>query len=168
MIFLYGPPAVGKLTVARLVAARLGYRVLHNHLTVDAVLPILPFEHPEFGGLVQRMREDLIQTAHRAGVDLVCTVVVGPGEEAIVDRLVAPYEGHVTFVQLLAPPHVLRERVQHESRKAYGKIADAPLLEEILEKYDLYRPIAGRDSTTLDVEQLSAEEAADRIVELAR
>src|SRR5881397_3559422 len=107
MIFIYGPPAAGKLTVARIVGERLGYRVLHNHLTVDAVLPILPFEHPEFGALVQRMREDLIGTAHRAGVDLVCTVVFAAGEENIVDRLVAPYAGHVTFVRLVASPDAL-------------------------------------------------------------
>jgi shikimate kinase len=166
MIFIYGPPAAGKLTVARIVGERLGYRVLHNHLTVDAVLPILPFDHPEFGSLVQRMREDLIGTAHRAGVDLVCTVVFAAGEEAMVDGLVGPYADNVTFVRLTAPPEALRARVTSDSRKAYGKIADVELLEDILERYDVYCEIGDRETVTLDTDQLSPEEAADLIVDL--
>lgn len=43
MIFLYGPPAVGKLTVANLVSERTGFRVLHNHLTIDAITPVFAF-----------------------------------------------------------------------------------------------------------------------------
>lgn len=168
MIFLYGPPAVGKLTVARLVAERTGFRVLHNHLTVDAVLPILEFGHKEFGPLVQRLREDIIGTAHRAGVDLVCTVVVAAGEEPFVDRLVASYEPHVQFVQLLAEPETLKARVVNESRKSYGKLADVDILEDVLARFDLYRPIVGRESVTFDMDELSAEEAADRIAELVR
>lgn len=166
MIFLYGPPAVGKLTVARLVGERTGFRVLHNHVTVDAALSVLEFGHPEFGSLVQRMREDIIQTSHRAGVDLICTVVVAAGEEPFVERLVAPYDPNVHFVQLVAAPRTLKERVTNESRRAYEKLADVEILDDVLARLDLYRPIAGRESLTLDTDALSAEEAADRIVAL--
>jgi cytidylate kinase len=36
LIFLHGPAASGKLTVARAIAARTGLPVFHNHLAVDA------------------------------------------------------------------------------------------------------------------------------------
>ena len=34
LVFLYGPPAVGKLTVARAIAAREPFKILHNRLTL--------------------------------------------------------------------------------------------------------------------------------------
>lgn len=45
MIFIYGPPAVGKLTVAEELAKITGYKLFHNHLTQDLAREI----YPEFG-----------------------------------------------------------------------------------------------------------------------
>jgi len=33
LVFIYGPPAVGKLTVANALAKVTGFKVFHNHLT---------------------------------------------------------------------------------------------------------------------------------------
>lgn len=41
--FLYGPPAVGKLTVATELGALTGLPVFHNHLAVDAARCLFPF-----------------------------------------------------------------------------------------------------------------------------
>ncbi len=35
LVVLYGPPAVGKLSVTQVLAARTGFCVLHNHLLMD-------------------------------------------------------------------------------------------------------------------------------------
>ena len=43
LVFLYGPPAVGKFTVAKELAALTGFKLFHNHLTVDVATSI--FEH---------------------------------------------------------------------------------------------------------------------------
>jgi len=40
LVFIYGPPASGKLTVARELATLTGYRLFHNHLIVDAVAAV--------------------------------------------------------------------------------------------------------------------------------
>ena len=166
MLFLYGPPAVGKLTVARLVAERMGFRVLHNHLTLDAVAPVLDFGTDAFWGVVGRLRRDLVSAAAEEGIDLVYTYVFAPGDEAVVDPLVEPYEdaGGVSFVQLVAPPDELLLRVASASRREHRKITDADVLRGLLDRYDLYTTIPGRDSLTLDLAELSANAAADRIV----
>jgi hypothetical protein len=65
LLYLYGPPAVGKLTIATRVAERTGLRLFHNHLTVNAVRPVLDFDAPGFGDLVQRIRLDVFETAMR-------------------------------------------------------------------------------------------------------
>ena len=48
LLFLHGPPATGKLTVARELAALTGWELFHNHLVVDAVLRDHPFGTPGF------------------------------------------------------------------------------------------------------------------------
>ena len=63
LVFLYGPPAVGKLTVARAIADRLPYKILHNHVTIDAVTEVLPFGSDTFWRVVGRFRRDLVAAA---------------------------------------------------------------------------------------------------------
>src|SRR5258706_14496721 len=62
LVFLYGAPAVGKLTVARELAALTGFRLFHNHLTVDLVTSLFPFGSEPFVIL----REQIWLAAFRA------------------------------------------------------------------------------------------------------
>ena len=48
LLFLHGAPAVGKLTVARDLAALTGLRLFHNHLTVDLVSSLFAFGSEPF------------------------------------------------------------------------------------------------------------------------
>lgn len=48
LIFIYGPAAAGKLTVARVLAEQTGVALFHNHLVVDAVMAVFPFGSEPF------------------------------------------------------------------------------------------------------------------------
>ena len=166
LVFLYGPPAVGKLTVAKALAERTGFRVLHNHVTLDAVATVLPFGTDAFFAAVDRLREDLLQSAAREGIDLIYTFVFAPVDAPHVEHAASAYEtvgGSVLFVQLVAPPEELRRRVGNEDRREHQKIVDVEPLDRVLREYDLYATIPGRDSLTIDLGATSAAEAADRI-----
>lgn len=168
LVFLYGPPAVGKLTVASELAERRDFRVLHNHVTIDAVVEVLPFGSDAFWAAVGRLRRDLVESAAREGVDLVYTFVFAPGDEPHVDAIVGAYEdvgGSVMFVQLVAPPDELLRRVGNSSRSAHGKITDAETLRRFLAERDVYAAIPRRESLTIDLGVTAAGEAANRIIE---
>ncbi|BCJ39990.1 hypothetical protein GCM10010168_28480 [Actinoplanes ianthinogenes] len=60
LLFIVGPPAVGKMTVGEAVAARTGLRVFHNHMTIEPVLRFFRFDSPAFGRLVGDFRRNLI------------------------------------------------------------------------------------------------------------
>lgn len=168
LVFLYGPPAVGKLTVATALAAARPFRVLHNHVTFDPVAEVLPFGTTSFWEVVHRFRIDLVGAAAREGIDLVYTFVFAPGDESDVDDVVHAFEGAggaVSLVQLVAPPDELRRRVVLPSRRAHGKIADVATLDDVLAEHDVYAPIPRRDSLTIDVSAMSAEDAAAEIIE---
>jgi len=83
-------------------------------------------------------------------------------------EIVRPYEdagGSIWFVQLLAPREVLLQRVGAESRRLHGKLLDVETLDRLLDEYDNFTPIAGRDSLTIDLANTSALDAADRIID---
>ena len=167
LVFIYGPPAVGKLTVAEELAKLRSFRVLHNHVTIDAVVTVLPFGTEAFWDIVGRLRRDLVAAAAREGIDLAYTYVYAAGDEAHVDAIAAAYEeagGTVTFVQLIAPVDELMRRVGNTSRSAHGKITEAEPLQRLLAEHDVFASIPGRESMTIDLGVTSASDAAELIV----
>jgi hypothetical protein len=168
LVFLYGPPAVGKLTVARVMAEHGNFRVLHNHVTFDPIAEVLPPGTPRFWATLDRVRLELVTAAAHEGIDLVYTFVFAPGDERHVDDVVSAYEsvgGSVVFVQLVAPPDELKRRVGDPSRVKHNKIRDDTSLDAVLREYDVYASIPGQVSLVIDSALMSPEEAATRIGE---
>jgi broad-specificity NMP kinase len=54
LIFIYGAPAVGKLTVANEIARQTNFKVFHNHLSIDCIEPIFDFGTASFFNLRAR------------------------------------------------------------------------------------------------------------------
>ena len=79
LCLVYGPPAVGKLTVAKEIAARTGYRLVHNHVSIDPVLSILGWEDDAFFRTVGDVRAVLFDAAAREGVSIVATYAYARG-----------------------------------------------------------------------------------------
>jgi hypothetical protein len=166
-VFIYGPPAAGKLTVATALAARRRFRLLDNHASLDLGLRLFEFGDPRLTPLVVRLRAELIGAAAAAGLDVVSTLAFAhPGDRDHVRSLVAATEdrgGRVVFVQLLPSRAALDERVIETSRKAFQKIATVALLDEVIGRHDLVTPINTTD-LVIDNSNLSPEVVVDRIV----
>jgi len=63
LVYLYGPPGVGKLTVARELVALTGFKLFHNHLTVDLVRSLFPFDSEPYSRLMRQFRRDMFAEA---------------------------------------------------------------------------------------------------------
>ena len=61
LVFIVGPPAVGKMTVGHELAQRTGLRLFHNHHTIDLVLPFFEFGTPPFSRLVGEFRRRIFE-----------------------------------------------------------------------------------------------------------
>jgi hypothetical protein len=55
-ILIFGPPAVGKMSVGHELAKLTGLRLFHNHMTIDLVLNFFEFGNPRFHQLVSEFR----------------------------------------------------------------------------------------------------------------
>lgn len=75
LIFLYGPPASGKLTIAEKLSALTGIPLFHNHLSRDIVKDIYKDKLKEHYDLVDRIRFDVFNYCSRHQTDLIFTYV---------------------------------------------------------------------------------------------
>jgi hypothetical protein len=168
---MYGPPAVGKLTVANELAASTGFKIFHNHLTVDLVEAIFPRGTGPFVQLIWDIRFATLAKAAEAGIDgLIFTMVYGRNREGLMSRLanvVNEAGGSVCFVHLTCGPETLKQRVGNEDRKQHGKITSAEVLIESLANLAPQFPFSAATEwagLTIDTDKLNPTEAAQRIV----
>lgn len=60
-IIILGPPAVGKMTVGHELAKKLDLKVFHNHLIIDALLPLFDFDSESYKKLVKEFRTRIFE-----------------------------------------------------------------------------------------------------------
>lgn len=168
LIFIYGSPAVGKLTVANEIAKRTDFKVFHNHLSIDCIEPIFEFGSKSFEKLIALIRVETVTEAARVGQNLVYTFCYAKDlDEAHVERITRAVEengGEICFVLLKAERSELDKRVVEDSRKRMGKAKTVEMMNYFHETYDLLSPVPGRESLIIDNTNLSAEAAAQEII----
>lgn len=108
LLFVFGPPAVGKMTVGRAIADASGFRLFHNHHLLEPLLDVFDYGTPPFNVLLEEFRLRVLQEAASADTDLVYTLVWGldlPEDAAYLRRHLAPFveAGRpIAFVELYA------------------------------------------------------------------
>ena len=125
LIVIFGPPAVGKMTVGAELSRLIGLPLLHNHLTIEAILPLFSYGHPAFGRLVTEFRRRIFEEVAASDLPgLIFTYVWAlddPNDKAFIDGLaeiVRRRGGEVYFVELAADVHERLRRNECESRLA--------------------------------------------------
>jgi hypothetical protein len=171
LLFLFGRPAVGKLTVARAVAARTGGRLFHNHLTVNLALSIYDFGTPRF----IELREQIWNTVFsRALADrLPLLIFTFNPEDTVPQRFIDElFDGiradgsEVIPVELVATDAEIESRLGSESRRRDGKTLDAKAYRELSARGAFDKPVIAGRRLKLDMGMLSPAEAARQIAEL--
>ncbi len=61
LVIIFGPPAVGKMAVGIELERQTGFRLFHNHMSVDPVMRLFPFESPAYSRLVSEFRQRVFE-----------------------------------------------------------------------------------------------------------
>lgn len=173
LIFLYGPPAAGKLTVATELARITGYKLMDNHKATDFLEEAFPRSddrlQPWRSKLGRKIRIDLVGAAAEADVNLIITFA--PLSAGMFDfirniaQAVTDNGGELCMVQLLPSPKVLEERVSSESRKGV-KIDNIERWHELTDNNEgAFATFPDREHLVLDNSTLTPQQAAQAIVE---
>ncbi len=169
LVFIYGPAASGKLTVARALSALTGLSVFHNHLVVDAVAAVFPFGSPQFIRLREQMWMAMFEEAARAQRSLIFTFAPEPTvPEHFPERvreLIARNGGVTEFVRLKVARDIQEARLGDESRKAYGKLVSVDLLRELRPAFEACEARMPAAALTTDTASVSPADAALQIAE---
>ena len=117
LVFIVGPPAVGKMTVGQELSALTGLPLFHNHLSIEAVLPVFSFGTEPFNRLVTNFRERMLAEVAESDLPgLIFTYVWAfddPGDLDYVQGLKTTFEGRggkVVFAELRADLETRLER----------------------------------------------------------
>jgi len=168
LIVIYGPPGVGKLTVANALSLRTNFKVFHNHLTIDCTKPVFDFGTDAFWRINGRLRCEVIAEAAREDINVVHTFVYAKGQDDDYFReLIAAAEdngGEVHLVLLRCSDGEQKQRIVSESRVRMRKLADAGSVDTLQQQFDLLSPLPGRKTRIIDNTKLSADQAALQII----
>ncbi len=167
LIFLHGLPAVGKLTIARELATLTGFRLFHNHLTVDLLLSIFDFGSEPFIKLREEIWLSVFREAAQQDRSLIFTFCPERtvSEQFIQNTIeaVATFPGEVIFVELTCAKQELERRMVNPSRLNSGKINSLTRYQELSAQGVFeYPAIVGR---TFDTTNFSPIETAQFIQE---
>ncbi len=174
LIFIYGPPAAGKLTVATALAGLTDYPVFHNHMTSGILAPLFPYGDKRLNAVRSRLGKEIrlriFEEAAIAGVSFTTTFgAAGPRYFKFfrdVQRVVGEAGGNVLFVQLTADHATLMERVVEQSRVDHGKI-DSPefLAQKLADEPDTFSKFPDLEHLSINNSRLQPAEVAQTIKE---
>lgn len=165
LIFFHGLPGVGKLTVARELEMLTGFRVFHNHLTVDLVQSVFEFGSQPFVELREMIwLEVFAQAAAAKLAGLIFTFVfertVRDSFIGNVRSIVESTGGEVHFVELQCSPQELERRITDPSRQKFGKLTSLELFRQLSEAGAFVDSGLPPDRLVVDITEVSPPETA--------
>ena len=170
-IVLYGPPAVGKLTVARELAKKGNAHVFDNHKVIELIAPVVGGNDAELITLSYSLQLQILNAAMRLShediiMPFTFTVDLQP-DIAFLQTIVEAGRAHnvrVDLIHLHAKCHTLLERTVMESRRGTTKITDPLLLDNLLKTYNFDKPMPGDHAITINTTHMTPSEVAQQIV----
>lgn len=169
LIFIYGPPAVGKLTTAIKLSEKLNYKIFHNHLVVDLVKSVYEQFTNEFNLLRESIQNMVIDSCGKSNLSgLIFTICYAyPDDLKVVDdieNIVLKNNGNIIYIQLLTDVENLKKRVINEDRKKYRKLINPDKLLVTLSKWELSLPVLKNNNLLFDNSSIDSENICDIII----
>lgn len=167
-VVICGPPAVGKLTVAKELAKITGFKVFHNHLAFDLVHTLFEFDKGLFWKLITKIKMDVIEAAakEKSVKGIIYTFCYTPSDDKQIRKLEKMLKKHnvkVYYVNLMTNKQTLFKRVKHASRKNFGKLKTIKNLKTAFKKWNLFATPPFEPLLRIDNTSLSAKKAAEMI-----
>lgn len=180
LLFVVGPPAVGKMSVGQAISERTDLRLFHNHISVEVALRYFEFGTPAFNRISGEIRHRIAEEVAASSLPgLVFTFVWAfddPKDHAAVEAYAAPFRergARVLFLELEATQAERLVRNQGASR-----LAEKPSMRDLEESRQRLLELDERyqlnsdgqfdsrdDYLRIDNTLLTPDEVAERVVE---
>lgn len=178
-VLIFGPSAVGKMTVGKALAEKTGYKLFHNHVSLELANRFFDFGTDSFRKIDRLVRFGVFEIVAESDLEgfifTFCWALDMPREAEYVDRIVNIFKAggaQIQYVELEAEQDVRLQRNRHPARLAEkASKRDVAHSEGLLlrddEKYrQNTRPgeMPERKILKINNANLTPDEVADRIV----
>lgn len=169
VVFIYGPAASGKYTIAKQLSQLTSLPLFHNHLAVDTAASLFEFGSPGFC----RLRAGIWREAFTVAADERQSFIFTFHPEASVDRglideLTGRIEGRggdVLFIELTCSRETILARLNQDSRRQFGKLTDAGLFQQIEAEGGFEFPAMPKPELRINTEKMEPIVAAKHIAD---
>lgn len=180
LVIIFGPPAVGKMTVGDALARRTGLRLFHNHHTIDLALRFFEYGSPPFKRLVSEFRTRIFEEVAASDLPgMIFTYVWAFEDESdahYVERVSTIFRSRGADVWLVELEAAQDERLRRnetefrlaakESKRNVVASRERLLALDAAHRLNSTGELAGRpDYLRIDNTTLSAEDVAERIIQ---
>ena len=171
LIFIYGLPATGKLTVAQELASMTGFKLFHNHLALDLLLSVFDFGTPTFVELREEIWMSVFtQACNNQLPGLIFTFAPEPTvrSEFIPNMLntVICAGGEVDFIELVCPLPELMRRINNPSRFQHQKLTSPSLFEQLHSDGSLDTSLMPKPLLSIDTSLFTPAQSAAQITQI--
>ncbi len=175
-VIIFGPQAVGKMTVGEELAKKTGLKLFHNHMTIDLVLQFFPYEEGQ--DLIRLFRESILtKMASSKQKGMIFTYVWAFDMESdwnYIEHISDIFKEHnVYYVELNSNIETRLNRNQTHNRleKKWTKLDIEASEERLLKTYQNHRTTSEEDEVPyqnyikIDNTNIDASTQADIIIE---
>lgn len=167
-IFIYGPSAVGKLTVAKELAKITKYTLIDNHKTIDFITEYFPFGSASFIRLNDIIKASIYSELISKDSSFIVTYCFTGKEDdkQYISKLFREFRQRkirICLVRLECPEKELLKRVRMDSRKETKKLTSRKKLKERLKRNNYYSNVPNYESLVIDNTSKSAKAVANLI-----
>jgi hypothetical protein len=167
LVFIYGPPAVGKLTVATELAKLTGFKLFDNHVSIDFVKSVFEYGTRQYWKLIEKYRLSMFKEAAKHGINTIFTFVYDKAtDDPFVRKTIQTISkegGSVCFVRLFCDEGELARRVRGKGRREMGKVSTKRLLASVLKRHGLGSDVPFQTSLRVDTTQIPAKKSAETL-----
>ncbi len=179
-LLIFGPPAVGKMSVGNEIEKATGIRLFHNHLAIEPALRFFPFGSPAFARIVSGLRMKIFKEVAASDLPGLCFTYVWdldePADTEFVKTVCGIFEdagARVTLIELEADlaQRLIRNRTEERLAEKPSKRDVEESEKNLLKLEDNHRmnsdgtlPLKYRH-LRFENSQLAAAEVAQRVVD---
>lgn len=165
LVIIYGPPAVGKLTVAKALAEATGLKLLHNHLVSDLVLSVFDRNTSTAMNLNAYIKNLIFETAaKRKQKGVITTFLYDSNKKNHIEKwcrdcfkIMHKYKAKVFLVRLSCDIETLKLRVVNPSRIGTRKITSTEKLIQIVKEENSFGEIPENIAESLHIENTNID-----------